>query len=253
VREVTQRRPTPTHKRAWASVAQNPTEVVEEAFREAERLDPRRQRPWVVLVDGNRDQIRLIQAVARRHRVKVAIVLDVVHVLEYLWSAAYCFHAEASREAEAWVTDRLRLLLTGHDASQVAAGIRRSATRQGLSKIQRKAADKCAAYLKNNRWYLDYAEALRRGFPIATGVVEGACRYLVKDRMDRTGARWSLEGAEAVLRLRALCTNGDFGDYWRFHLAREHERNHLSRYANSIVPNPLPSTQPVTPKLRRIK
>jgi len=174
-------------------------------------------------------------------------------VLEYLWSAAYCFHAEATREAETWVTDRLRLLLTGHDASQVAAGIRRSATRQGLCKTQRKSADKCATYLKNNRRYLDYAKALRCGFPIATGVVEGACRYLVKDRMDRTGARWSLEGADAVLRLRALCTNGDFDDYWRFHLVQAHERNHPSLYADGAVPNPLPSIQSVTPKLRRIK
>ncbi len=252
VRDVTDRRPEPMHKRVWASVAQDAAEVIEEAFREAERLDPEHRLRWVVLVDGNRDQIRLIREVARRHRAKVAIVLDVIHVLEYLWKAAYCFHAEASREAQAWVTERLRLLLTGHDASQVAAGIRRSATRQGLSKTQRKAADQCASYLKNNRACLDYAKALRRGFPIATGVVEGACRYLVKDRMDRTGARWSLDGAEAVLRLRALCTNGDFNHYWRFHLTQEYERNHRSRYADGAIPNPLPTARPGA-KLRRIK
>jgi hypothetical protein len=252
-REVTARRPAPTYKRAWASVASDPAEVIEEAFREAERVDPEHRIRWVVLVDGNRDQIRLIRAVARRHAVKVTMLLDVVHVLEYLWKAAYCFHAEASREAEAWVTERLRLLLTGHDASQVGAGIRRSATRHDLSKTARKPADRCAAYLQNNRALIDYAKALRHGFPISTGVVEGACRYLVKDRMDRTGARWSLDGAEAVLRLRALCTNGDFDDYWRFHLAQEHERNHRSHYADGAVPNPLPTTRPATAKLRRIK
>jgi hypothetical protein len=98
-----------------------------------------------------------------------------------------------------------------------------------------------------------YAKALRRGFPIATGVVEGACRYLVKDRMDRTGARWSLAGAEAVLHLRALCTNGDFDEYWRFHLAQQHERNHRTRYASGTVPNPLPDVRSARPKLRRIK
>jgi hypothetical protein len=253
VHEVTDRRPRPTQKRVWASIAQDPAEVIEEAFREAERIDPEHRLSWVALVDGNRDQLRMIQQAARRHRVKVTILLDVVHVLEYLWKAAYCFCPEASRDAEAWVTDRLRLLLTGHDPSQVAAGIRRSATRQGLSKKERKAADQCAAYLKNNRASLDYAKALRRGFPIATGVIEGACRYLVKDRMDRTGARWSLAGAEAVLRLRAIVTNGDFDEYWRFHLAQEHERNHESRYANGTVPNPLPCVRSSRPKLRRIK
>lgn len=253
VHEVAERRPRPTHKRVWASVVRDPADVIEEAFCEAERLDPEHRLDWVALVDGNRDQLRLIQQAARRHRVKVTILLDVVHVLEYLWKAAYCFCPEASREAEAWVTARLRLLLTGHDPSQVAAGIRRSATRQGLSKKERKAADQCAAYLKNHRAYLGYAKALRRGFPIATGVVEGACRYLVKDRMDRTGARWSLAGAEAVLRLRALVTNGDFDDYWRFHLTQEHERNHRSRYATGTVPNPLPGVRSTRPKLRRIK
>jgi hypothetical protein len=253
VREVTQRRPKPTDKRVWASVVHEPAEVIEEAFREAERMDPEHLLPWVVLVDGNCDQLRLFEQAALRHGVNVTILLDVVHVLEYLWKAAYCFCAEASREAEAWVTDRLRMLLTGHDPSQVAAGIRRSATRRGLSATERKAADQCATYLRNNRAHLDYAEALRQGFPIATGVVEGACRYLVKDRMDRTGARWSLPGAEAVLRLRALCANGHFDEYWRFHLAREHERNHRSRYANGTVPNPLPGVHSARPKLRRIK
>ena len=97
---------------------------------------------------------------------------------------------------------------------------------------------------------MHYADALRDGLPIATGVIEGACRYLVKDRMDRTGACWSLEGAEAVLRLRALRASGDFDEYWRFHLAREKERNHVSRYADSEIPDPLPSRKR---HLRRIK
>lgn len=107
-----------------------------------------------------------------------------------------------------------------------------------------------AKYLVNNRKLLHYDRALREGLPIATGVIEGACRYLVRDRMDRTGARWSLEGAEAVLRLRALWTNGDFGDYWAFHLEREHQRNHCSRYADGRVPYPHRTSKPA---LKRVK
>jgi hypothetical protein len=78
----------------------------------------------------------------------------------------------------------------------------------------------------------------------AFGVIEGACRYLVKDRMGRTGARWSLTGAETILRLRALKTSGDFDDYWQFHLAQEHDRVHRSRYAEGEVPNSLPRERP---------
>ena len=95
-------------------------------------------------------------------------------------------------------------------AAQVAAGIRRRATTFGYSPAEREGADACAGYLTAKKPYLDYATALAKGWPIATGVIEGACRHLVKDRMDITGARWGLDGAEAILKLRALIANGDF-------------------------------------------
>jgi hypothetical protein len=98
------------------------------------------------------------------------------------------------------------------------------------SPAERAGADEAADYLTGKKPYLNYATALRQGWPIATGVIEGACRHLVKDRMDITGARWGLPGAEAILRLRALISNGDFDAYWRFHLQREHDRVHTSRY-----------------------
>jgi hypothetical protein len=100
------------------------------------------------------------------------------------------------------------------------------------------------SHLVKHTRLLHYDHALADGLPIATCVIEGACRYLVQDRMGRTGARWSLVGAEAVLRLRAHRASGDFDDYWQFHLAKEHERNHVSRYAGGQVPNPLPPARP---------
>jgi len=253
VRDVSIQRPRPSFKRAWASIVKEPTDVIDDAFAYARRLDPHLKRKWIVLVDGNRDQIRAIRRVAKKHGVQITLVVDLMHVLEYCWKAAYCFHPDGSKQAEQWVTERLKLLLTGHDPSQIAAGMRRSATRQGLSATDRKAVDACAKYLINNRHHLDYQTALRCGYPISTGVVEGACRYLVKDRMDRTGARWSLGGAEAVLRLRALCTNGDFAAYWDFHLIQERRRNHTNLYPQNVPPSPLPPPRPSRPNLRRIK
>src|SRR2546429_1960672 len=96
-------------------------------------------------------------------------------------------------------------------------------------------------YLENKQDYLGYATALRQGWPIATGVIEGACRHLVKDRMDITGARWGLEGAEAVLRLRALRSSGDIEAYWEFHEHREHGRNHAAFYTGAPPPTIIPS------------
>jgi hypothetical protein len=121
-------------------------------------------------------------------------------------------------------------------ASTVAAAIRRKATRLGLEQAKRKNADTCADYLLAKRAYLDYPTALTNGWPIATGVIEGACRHLIKDRMDITGARWGLESAEAVLKLRALRSNSDFDEYWRYHRKQERRRVHESRYTHGVVP-----------------
>jgi hypothetical protein len=95
--------------------------------------------------------------------------------------------------------------------------------------------DACIGYLTAKREFLGYDTALAAGWPIATGVIEGACRHLVGDRLDVTGARWGLAGAEAVLKLRALHTNGDFDAYWRFHVRQEHRRVHQTRYQHLPV------------------
>ncbi len=227
-------RPRPENKRVWASLEQDPEEVIAQAFDEAARRDPGRKKAWVALVDGNNHQLAVLRREARRRKVDLTIVVDIIHVCEYLWSASLCFHPEASPAREAWVEDRLLRVLHG-TASQVAAGMRRSATKRGI--VERKTVDTCADYLLAKARYLRYDLHLRRGLPIATGVIEGACRHLVKDRMDLTGARWSLDGAEAVLRLRALRSSGDFDAYWEFHQAREFERNHRQRYAEgNVVP-----------------
>ncbi len=229
--------PAPTAKAKWliASVVDDAASVVAATFDEAERRDPAHERAWVALVDGNNHQIDRIGAEAVRRSVKVRIVVDFIHVLEYLWRAAWSFFAEGDQGAEAWVHDKALAVLDGK-ASIVAAAIRRKATCLSLAEGERTNADRVADYLLNKAPYLDYPSALAKGWPIATGVIEGACRHLVKDRMDITGARWGLDGAEAVLKLRALRSNGDFDAYWRFHLDHERQRVHEARYANGVIP-----------------
>ena len=229
--------PAPKAKNKWvtASVVDD-AEVIAAVFDQAERRDPDHRRTWVALVDGNNHQIERIRAEANDRGVAVWIVVDLVHVLEYLWGAAWSFFDEGHPDAETWVHNRALALLEGH-ALQVAAGIRRRATAAKLTPTKRAKADACATYLVNKAPYLNYPNALARGWPVATGIIEGACRYLVADRMDITGARWSVDGAEAVLKLRAVRANGDFDAYWRFHLNRERQRVHQSRYANGDLPH----------------
>lgn len=242
-------RPRPHDKRVWASLTKTPRAVICDAFEEGRRRDPHFKRTWVVLVDGNRDQLRLVKKAARKLGVAITIVVDLIHVLEYLWKAAYAFHADGSKDAEQWVEQRLMWLLQG-EPGKVSANLRRNARLAKLEGAALKPIKKCLRYLRGVRDHIAYGRALDAGLPIATGVIEGACRYLVKDRMERTGARWSLVGAEAVLRLRALRASGDFDDYWPYHLEREHERHHLRRYADGHVPSPLPA---IKSHLRRVK
>ena len=221
-------------KRVFASIAKDPAEVIEEMFREADRRDPGRRLRWVMLIDGDRTQIRRVLACAKKFGVdNMAVVQDFIHVIEYLWKAVTAFHAAGTKEAQTWVSEHAIRILHG-EAAHVAAGIRRSATHRGIAGPARKAVDTCANYLLGNKTRLRYDLAMQAGLPIATGVIEGACRHLVKDRMDITGARWSLTGAEAVLFLRSLRSSGDFDEYWAFHLAQEHRRNHLDLYAESV-------------------
>jgi hypothetical protein len=230
--------PAPQAKGKWltASIANDAASVVADIFAEAERRDPEHQRTWVALVDGNNHQIDRIKAEAKARKVKVTIVIDLIHVLEYLWSAVWCFYEEGDPDAEKWVHEKATAILDGK-AGIAAAAIRRKATCLRLNGDKRARADRAANYLLNKRPHLDYPTALKNGWPIATGIIEGACRHLIKDRMDVTGARWGLDGAEAILKLRAIRSNNDFDEYWTYHLARERHRNHESRYANGTIPH----------------
>ncbi|MFD9320072.1 hypothetical protein ACFWDQ_20750 [Streptomyces sp. NPDC060053] len=147
-------------------------------------------------------------------------------MIEKLWAASRCFHTATDPDAETWVGAQATRILAG-DALGAVTGIRAQADRLGLSADQRAAADRACHYLENNAAYLHYDKALAAGWPIASGIVEGAARHLMADRLDITGGRWSVPGAEAVVTLRALISNGDFPQYWTFHTHRERERLYL--------------------------
>jgi hypothetical protein len=223
------RRPRPgpraAHKWLTGSVDLDPDQVIARAFDQAAARDPEHRRDWIVLVDGARHQLDLIQAEAAGRNVTVHIVLDIVHVLEKLWAAARCFHTATDPDAENWVAAHAARLLTGATDDAITA-LNTDADHRELTGGQRSAVDKAVRYLENNRDFLHYDQALARGWPIGSGVIEGAARHLVADRLAITGSRWSVPGAEALLQLRAIISNGDFDTYWEHHLAAEHRRVH---------------------------
>ena len=218
-------RPGPKALAKWlaGSVRKDPAEMIAAAFDEAGARDPGHLRTWVVLVDGAEHQLGLIRAEAARRGVTIHVVIDIIHVLEYLWDAAWSLHDAGDPAAEDWVAVKALAVLAG-DSTRAAAEITAEADAAGLEASRRTGADACVRYLGNKHECLRYDQALAAGWPIATGVIEGACRHLIADRLDIGGARWGLDGAEAVLTLRAVISNGDFEEYWRFHLEREHQR-----------------------------
>lgn len=234
------KRPRPQGKRVWASLTKEPEEVITEAFEEALRRDPERKKPWVAVVDGNDTQLRILKQCARRFRVKLTIVVDFFHVMGYLWRAAHELTVEGTPCSEQWVIERALRILEG-DGGVVAGAMRRSATKRSLEPEKRLAVDDCADYLLKYKRFLNYGAFLRSGFPIGSGVIEGTCRYLINDRLDITGAHWSLERAEAVLQVRALMGNGDFEQYWILHERCESERNYGAHYRGTPPPTLRPS------------
>jgi hypothetical protein len=220
-REAPKPRVGPEFKRVWASLEKEKKDVLAEVACEVQARDPAGSKTLALVVDGEKSlQQGLLKVLPRGVE-----ILDLMHALERLWKIVYRFHEEGSDEGKEWVRARTLRILQGK-VSQVIKGIRQSATKRGLTGEDRDVIDKATAYLYRNRHRMRYDDYLRQGLPIASGSVEGACKNLVKDRFERSGMRWTIPTAEAVLRLRAAYRSGDFDEYWRFHVLREQERLH---------------------------
>lgn len=214
----------PEHKRVWASLEKSKDVVIEEVAAEMAARDPDSEKLWVMVMDGE----RALQKRTKRFVPQALLVLDFFHVLERLWTVTHALYKEGSREATAWVRKHALMTLQGN-VSQVIKGMRQSATKRNLRGKKRETIEKAAMYLYRNRPRMRYHQYLAQGLPIASGAVEGACKNLVKDRMERSGMRWTVQGAEAVLKLRALKLSRHLQEYWKFHIQQNHQLLYGSR------------------------
>jgi hypothetical protein len=165
-------------------------------------------------------------------------ILDLMHVLPRLWEAAHLFHAEGSAEATAFMQERLLDVLEGR-ASRVIRYLRGQGTRKKLMGERRKRLDRLCQYLQKNRHRMRYNEYLKAGYPIATGVIEGACRHVIKDRMERTGMRWKVPGAQAMLQLRVIRIHGDWRAFQQYRVEQENRRLYPHANATEHIPWPI--------------
>jgi Uncharacterised protein family (UPF0236) len=221
-------RPRPQHKHVWAEMTRpgdgllegtllhGPSYLFAGLAVECQARDPARKKVLICLMDGER-QLWDLQADWLPRAVQI---LDLFHVNERLWTAAHCFHAETSPEATRFVERYLRMLLEGKVDSVIRSFRQLLATRQ-MTYEKRKRLQATITYYDNNREHMRYDAYLAAGYPIGSGVAEGACRHVVKDRMERTGMHWSLAGAQAMLHLRALYLNDDWSTFVEHRIEQE--------------------------------
>lgn len=218
-------RPQPCHKQVWASLPRvvnsqvtSSIDLVHTALLEElvqrNRLEHHWLRPMVFLYDG---QEALWEARARHLPAGGVDILDLLHVTPRLWQAAHVFHKEGSAAAEAFVRERCLRVLRGQVAG-VIRGLREMATKQGVSGGRQKTVTQICGYLQKNQERMRYDVYLAAGYPIASGVIEGACRHLVKDRLERAGMHWTPAGAQAMLDVRSVYVNGDWEQYHAYRI-----------------------------------
>lgn len=227
-------RPRPQHKRTYARLDDDPRRSDDSPVNGAaaafgwldqqvrERLATRRQPVEVVcLMDGQPSLWELKERL--QSDLPTVEILDLLHVTSRLWKAAHLFHPGDLPAAEAFVREQVGKILKG-GVKTVIHSLRSRATRRGLPAASRRALEVICNYFAKNRDRMRYDEYLRRGYPIASGVIEGACRHVVKDRLERTGMSWTPTGAQALLHLRALATSQQWDAYQQYRVEQETDR-----------------------------
>ncbi len=218
----------PQHKRLRASLARDENGSTDPAqaeifgwlAMEAEDRNPEGTRPVVLLMDG---QHSLWEAAKDQLPTGAIEILDLLHVTPRLWKAAYLFHPEGSAAAAQFVRSRVLRVLRG-EVRSVVRGLRQMATRSGLTGRKRKRLERICQYFENHRSRMRYDQYLAAGYPIATGVIEGACRHVVKDRLERAGMQWVFEGAQAMLDLWTIHLSRQWDEFQAYRIKKETER-----------------------------
>ena len=217
----------PRHKESWATL-EGKDEALSRLRRRTTQREGAHLRARVALTDG----AQALQMRVTEHFPEFTLILDFIHANEYLWDAANQLFSDQDPEREAWMRQRTLDLLSGR-TEQVIAELRLLAAQQ--LKAQKQLL-KTANYFQRNQPYMRYDHYLAQGWPIASGVIEGACRHLVKDRFERTGMRWTQTGAESLLLLRSVSENDDWEAYQAFHRKQRHLRLYKTSFTSQALP-----------------
>ncbi len=208
----------PQNKHVWATLDGKDV-ALERLSRRLSLLEGGHIQDWIALCDG----CEALQLRLATHLPGFILLLDFIHASEYLWDVANALLGETNPQRIEWMAEKTLLMLSGK-TEQLIADFRNQCQLAEISAAQRKQIEKTANYFERNLPYMDYPTYLAKGWPIASGVIEGACRHFVKDRCELSGMRWTQTGAESLLRLRAIAENGDWDAYHAFRKAQRHKQ-----------------------------
>lgn len=236
--------PKPKNKHIWATLDGKETALA----RLGRQVEPRQGvhiQHKVALADG----CEALQERLKEQFPDFTLILDFIHANEYLWKVANSLWGEGDDRRTQWVMKQTQLMLSGH-TKQIIANFRTQADQPKTTKAQVKKLTKTANYFERNLKYMAYETYLANGWPIASGVIEGACRHFVKDRFELSGMRWEQSGAESLLRLRAVAENGDWDDYHLFRRQQRHRRLYTSPFSteNCLEIQALEIASPTNPQ-----
>jgi len=210
--------------RRIASLERSREDVMKEIITDVNNRTSDNQRPLVCVMDGALCLWTSVRSLLGQ--ADWVGILDIIHVVEYLWKVANALHGESTKEGKQWVYDHLLAILQGR-VGRVIGGLKQSSSkRTKLGKSRRQALKDTITYFENHRQWMCYADYLSAGYPIGSGVVESTCGHTVKNRMEGTGRRWSIKGAESTLLLRSVYTSTDWEAYWEAHRELEKKRLH---------------------------
>jgi hypothetical protein len=208
------------------------TAAIDYLITRLKKRDALGNKPIIALVDGATGLDKAITMALKEHDLRprlVATILDIIHVTEYLWKAANALHGETGPERVQWIHDKLLDILESK-VGRVIGGLKQIMTKNQLSATTRRTLQLVTTYLENHRHMMDYQTYLQNGYLISTGLVESACGSLVRDRMEQSGMRWTINGAKSILALRAVKKNGDWEQFWQTFIETQTQKFYADSY-----------------------
>jgi len=228
----------PLHKHVFATL-DGKSAAFDHMLDHIQKRDPEGKKPLVALLDGERalEKGLLNELEARKMTNRLdALILDIIHASEYLWDVGTALYGEKGSQRIGWIQTKLYDLLDGK-IGYIIGGLRQILTKKQhqLTPAKIEAVKKTITYFYNHKHMMHYDVYLNKGYPIATGLIEGTCCSLVKDRMEHSGMRWAIAGAQAVLAQRAVIKNNDWKNFFSFFIEQErnrlyYERDHKHHY-----------------------